>query len=66
MDWLAAMTSHISNQGKPMVCCYGFYSNVSRRTSSKRKVRDIRKSWMKACDQAGIPGMLFHDFDGED
>ena len=49
-----------------MVCCYGFYCNVSRRTSSKRKVRDIRKSWMKACDQAGIPGMLFHDFDGED
>ena len=39
-----------------MVCCYGFYSNVSRRTSSKRKVCDIPKSWMKACDQAGIPG----------
>jgi len=44
-----------------MVCCSGFYSNVSQQTSSKTKVCDIPKSWMKACDHAGIPGMLFND-----
>jgi integrase len=26
-----------------------------------KKIGDIRKSWTKACEVAGIPGMLFHD-----
>ncbi len=30
LDWLAAMTSHIPDQGQQMVRYYGFYSNVSR------------------------------------
>ena len=30
LDWLAAMTSHIPNQGERMVRYYGFYSNASR------------------------------------
>jgi integrase len=28
---------------------------------SGKKIGDIRKSWMNACDEVGIPGMLFHD-----
>jgi len=28
--WLAAMCSHIPNQGEQMIRYYGFYSNVSR------------------------------------
>ena len=30
LDWMAAMTSHIPDQGEQMVRYYGFYSNVSR------------------------------------
>ncbi len=30
LDWLAAMTSHIPDQGEQMVRYHGFYSNVSR------------------------------------
>ncbi|MBA4392485.1 MAG: IS91 family transposase, partial [Desulfobacca sp.] len=29
LDYLAAMTTHIPNQGEQMVRYYGFYSNVS-------------------------------------
>ena len=34
LDWLAALTAHIPNQGEPLVRYYGWYSNASR---GKRK-----------------------------
>jgi hypothetical protein len=34
LDWIAALTAHIPNQGEHLVCYYGWYSNVSR---GKRK-----------------------------
>jgi hypothetical protein len=39
LEWLAAMTSHIPNQGEQMVRYYGVYSNASPGASSKRKGR---------------------------
>lgn len=30
LEWLAAMCSHVPNEGEQMVRYYGYYSNVSR------------------------------------
>ena len=38
LDWIAAITAHISNKGKQLIRYYGTYSNVSR---GKRK-KDLR------------------------
>jgi integrase len=29
--------------------------------SSGKRVRDFRRTWISACEQAGVPGLLFHD-----
>ncbi len=36
LDWLAAMTTHIPDQGEQMVRYYGFYNNVSRGLRQKK------------------------------
>ncbi len=38
LDWLAAMTSHIPDQGEQMVRYYGFYNNVSRGLRQKENL----------------------------
>ena len=37
------------------------HGNVPRRLVGSRR-RDFRKAWTTACRQAGVPGMLRHDF----
>jgi len=39
-EWLAAMCSHIPNQGEQMVRYYGYYSNVCRGKRQKEKTDD--------------------------
>jgi len=60
-EWLAAMCSHIPNQGEQMVRYYGYYSNVCRGKRQKEKIDDAltciieshgasparRKSWAR-------------------
>jgi len=41
LDWLAAPTADIPNQGEPLVRSYGWYSNASR-GKRKRSMRRIR------------------------
>jgi integrase len=36
------------------------YLSGRRRVGQRR--RDFRKTWAQACDKAGVPGMLRHDF----
>jgi hypothetical protein len=38
LDWLAAMTSNIPDQGEQMVRYYGFYSNASRGLRQKENM----------------------------
>lgn len=40
LEWLAAMCSHIPNQGEQMVRFYGFYSNISRGKRQKEGLDD--------------------------
>ena len=35
LDWIAALTAHIPNQGDHLVRYYGWYSNVSREKRRK-------------------------------
>ena len=34
---------------------------MRRPKGTGRRVRDFRRMWAKACDAAGLPGLLFHD-----
>jgi Cu/Ag efflux protein CusF len=44
------------------LCAFGKTGDSFVFTRSNGKpVRDFRGSWAKACEQAGVPGLLFHD-----
>ena len=38
LDWIAALTAHIPNQGEHLVRYYGYYSNASR--GKRKKAHD--------------------------
>jgi hypothetical protein len=52
LDWLAAMTSHIPDQGQQMVRYYGFYSNVSRGLRQKEKADGLIPCVLEAEENA--------------
>jgi len=40
MEWMAALRSHIPDQGEQTVCYYGYYSNVIRGRGKGKKKAD--------------------------
>jgi hypothetical protein len=52
LEWLAAMTSHIPDQGQQMVRYYGFYSNVSRGLRQKEKADGLIPCVLEAEENA--------------
>ena len=40
LDWIAAITAHISNNGEQLIRYYGTYSTASREKRKKEKVEE--------------------------